>query len=183
MTVAEFKELPPAEQYAFEFETLQHLFTQQMRVEANTAFDYIGGLKIVQDEQRGVANRERLLGWLFALTACYEHSTAVQSKHELQCQTEATQLANTLAHNAHTIAMNLRQTVEEAVGIEAAYAGIIYGRRNSNIHITDMDGSHTPYTDEELAKVEAQAYHEEEPGDVIEQLELQLGQVVAAKEN
>ena len=84
MTIAEYKALPVEEQRKIEYQMVVDTFFNRAKEEAATSIDVFEQLSVINDTNRGTANRERHLGWLLALATCLEQSSGVQARQELQ---------------------------------------------------------------------------------------------------
>lgn len=153
MTVAEFNELPAAERKKNEYGIAKEVAFGRIKNEAIAAIDYIEDLGITNDYENGCANRERHLGWLQALVACYEQGSGAQSRQELQAQTEQTQFAASLADEVNELSIELRKTLDALIAYETAYLAVIYGRRQG-VHYRDDLGNFTEYSPEEIYRNE-----------------------------
>jgi len=153
MTVAEFNELPADERKKNEYGIAKEVAFGRIKNESIKAIDYIEDLGIANDYANGCANRERHLGWLQALVACYEQGSGLQARQELQAQTEQTQFAASLADEVNELSIELRKTLESLIAHETAYLAVIYGRKQ-NIHYQDDLGNFNEYSPEEIYRNE-----------------------------
>ena len=63
MTIAEYKALPVEEQRKIEYQMVVDTFFKRAKEEAATSIDVFEQLSVINDTNRGNANRERYLGW------------------------------------------------------------------------------------------------------------------------
>ena len=113
--------------------------------------DFLDANELVNDYSTGVSRREPMLGILTAVSRLYAQSTDDQGRRELQAQTKETQHACELTTYATDLASALVKIVREIAAVELEYAAVLEGRRFS-VHYTDDEGTHVPYSTEEVER-------------------------------
>ena len=102
--------------------------------------DGLTATSLINDVERGVSRREPLLGMMLASAYIYSNGTEAQARHELQTQTEDSQFGALLANEISDRAASIRHLVEECTKLESAYAAVILGRRELDIHYQSDEG-------------------------------------------
>ena len=104
---------------------------------------FIDGLietKLINDVERGTSRREPLIGMLLAASKIYCAGAEGQARFELQAQDEHTQFGVQLTDAISDRAASISTMLEECTELESAYAGLLLGRRELNIHYLNDDG-------------------------------------------
>ena len=122
--------------------------------------DFLDKHQLVNDYSTGVSRREPMLGILASVARIYSQSTEDQGRRELQTQTEHSQHATELTTYATDLSSALVKIVYEIISIEMEYVAVLKGRR-FGVHYTDDEGTHVPYSAEEVAR-ETEIYNQRE---------------------
>ena len=156
LSVEEYETLAPEDKTKFDYQIIKSLFYDEVCGHAHGAIDVMEKTDIVNDYKSKQANRPKHLGWLKALASCYQLAQGTQTRHELQASAEDTQFAVSLANELDDLASSLLATVNRIVDLEAAYMGVLHGRKEG-VNILSDAGDHVPYDRQgELDKINAQ---------------------------
>ncbi len=105
---------------------------------------------MINDYEKGLANRERHLGLLFALSAALEQSAEVQHRHELQGSTEHSQFGQEIAGEIFDLAVEVRKNCTHIAHLCSHYHSICMMRKAADVHIVNEEGDFKPFEKELL---------------------------------
>ena len=108
-------------------------------------------------EQGGLVNNyktqssrlEPILGMLNTIGTMLDQTLSIQTRHEMQCQSEETQWAMSIADAMYDKSNEVKKLANELASLSAHYSACLMGRR-LNVNYIGSDGEMIPYTQQEL---------------------------------
>ena len=162
---------------------------QNVKAETVSLLDWIDDNHYVNDIERGVSRRDRMLAMLQISALLLKQSCQVHARQELQCQNEVTQWGMKLSNTEDDLITYINESVQDLVTYDSHYTAVLDGRKRQ-VHYTDGEGSFLPFSNDEVRAVireyelQAQEYAawekemKKDPrvseGQEVKQLELQL---------
>lgn len=151
----EVARLSPEEKMKIVYSTASSELFESIKYWSVWTIDFIEANGLGNNYEAGVFQREITVGMLLALARIYEQSTESMSRAELQIMSRETEYASRLATDANDLGRLLSQVVDQIITNDMNYESVLKGRQ-MDVHFTDEQGNHTPFTKQELAKVKAQ---------------------------
>ena len=130
-------------------------FEEAIRAEGIRFVDWLDDNSVINDYQRGCSRREPVMGMLYALSIMLKESSEIQARQEMQACSEGSEFGMKIAERVNELAVELHEIVADLNTLEAHYYAILKGRQ-MNAHFTDEEGTHVPYSDEELERIRLQ---------------------------
>lgn len=126
-------------------------FFDSVKAESLGFIDWVEENHIVNDYQTGTSRRDVVMGMLSALTLMLKQSSEIQARQEMQACSEDSQFGMRIAERVNDLAVELHTLTEDIKALECHYHAVLKGRQ-MDCHFTDDEGTHVPYSDEELER-------------------------------
>lgn len=176
------------QKYLYDKEVDRHF--QSIKTESTALIDWIEDTSYVNDYERGVSRRDRMLAMLQVSALLLKQSCERHARQELQCQNAMTQWGMKLSDTQDDLITYISESIQDLVTYDCHYTSVLDGRKRQ-VHYTDSEGSFLPFSNAEVRAVileyerQAQEFDEwkreiekekapirEDEGEVVKQLEL-----------
>ena len=151
----EVRALNPEDKMRMVYQCALDEFEEAIRAEGIRFVDWIDDNDVVNDYQRGCQRREPVMGMLNALSIMLKQSSEIQARQEMQACNEGSEFGMRVAEKVNELAVELHEIVADLNTLEAHYHAILKGRQ-MDAHFVDEEGTHVPYSDEELERIRLQ---------------------------
>lgn len=121
------------------YETFTDNFWKGSAESGVECIDLLEEYKLV-NSNTGFNSRHHISGWMMSLSLINEAQLARQASHELRIGVEETYYASQIANALHTLALNIKNEVEQMRTLDSHYSALLLGRRLMDIEYQNNDG-------------------------------------------
>ena len=151
----EVEALSPEDKMRIVYQCALDEFEEAIRAEGIRFVDWLDDNGVINDYQRGCSRREPVMGMLSALSIMLKESSEIQARQEMQACSEGSEFGMRVAEKVNELAVELHDLVADLSTLEAHYHAILKGRQ-MDCHFTDQEGTHVPYSAEEIERIRLQ---------------------------
>lgn len=122
-----------------QYQTIAGLFWDSSAESGVDCIDIVEQERLV-NSNTGFNSRHHLVGWMTALSVMNEAQLASQASTELRIGVEETQFASRVANELHTLALSIKNEIDQMRVLDSHYHAILMGRRLMDIEFQNTDG-------------------------------------------
>jgi hypothetical protein len=125
---------------------------QSIKAESAALIDWIEDTSYVNDHNRGVSRRDRMLAMLQVSALLLQQSCQRHARQEMQCQNEMTQFGMKLSNTEDDLITYIAESIQDLVTHDCHYTAVLDGRKRQ-VHYTDSEGAFLPFSNDEVRAV------------------------------